>query len=73
MIWKRREKLEERGVPAWEEEHICHVVYRNGREHMEMHFEPAGMPNGKAGDIAREYFRDVMEQAEEAEVEGRRS
>ena len=66
------EALKKEEFQPWEEEHICHVVYRNGREHMEMHFEPAGMPYGKAGDIAREYFRDVMEQAEEAEVEGKK-
>ncbi len=37
-------------------EHICHVVYRKEREHLEMHFEIAGIPFGEAGERVREYI-----------------
>lgn len=43
---------ERRGI-----EHICHVVYRKKREHLEMHFEIAGIPFGEAGERVREYIR----------------
>ena len=62
--------LEENGFRPWEEEHICHVVYRNETEHLEMHFEPAGVPYGKAGEICREYFRDIYEQSQLTDYEG---
>ena len=35
-----------------------------------MHFEPAGVPYGKPGELVREYMKDVMEQAREIQVEG---
>ena len=62
--------LEDNGFRPWEEEHICHVVYRNETEHLEMHFEPAGVPYGKAGEICREYFRDIYEQSQIIDYEG---
>ncbi len=40
-------------------EHICHVVYRKKREHLEMHFEIAGIPYGDAGARVREYIQDA--------------
>lgn len=39
--------------------HICHDVYRRNREHIEVHFEVAGIPFGKPGELVREYFRDL--------------
>ena len=35
--------LEQEGFVPWDEEHICHVVYRRLPTHYEMHFEPAGV------------------------------
>lgn len=64
------EILKGEGFIPWEEEHICHVVYRRDKIHLEMHFEPAGVPYGKPGELVREYMKDVMEQAREIEVEG---
>ena len=61
--------LEEAGFVPWEEEHICHVVYRRPPAHYEMHFEPAGIPYGKAGVLARNYLKDVMEQSHEEKIE----
>lgn len=67
---KAGEILKAEGFVPWEEEHICHVVYRKDNIHLEMHFEPAGIPYGKPGELVREYMKDVMEQAQEIQVEG---
>ena len=64
------EILKAEGFTPWEEEHICHVVYRKENIHLEMHFEPAGVPYGKPGELVREYMKDVMEKAREIQVEG---
>ena len=61
--------LEQAGFVPWEEEHICHVVYRRPPEHYEMHFEPAGVPYGRAGVLVRDALRDVMEEARDVEYE----
>ncbi len=44
-------------------EHVCHVVYRRKREHLEMHFEIAGIPFGEAGERVREYIRGAERRA----------
>ena len=64
------EILKSEGFTPWEEEHICHVVYRKDNIHLEMHFEPAGVPYGRPGDLVREYMKDIMEKAQEIEIEG---
>ena len=60
-VKKATEVLKQKGFKPWEEEHICHIVFRKDKIHLEMHFEPAGVPNGKAGDIIREYISDMIE------------
>lgn len=55
--------LERDGFIPWEEQHICHIVYRKDMTHLEMHFEPAGIPYGLAGERVRDYLSDVMEQS----------
>ncbi len=62
--------LKAHGFVPWEQEHICHVVYRKDSSHLEMHFEPAGIPYGKAGERIREYLENIMDQAREIQVEG---
>lgn len=56
----QREAVEEMlaadGYQRWASEHICHVVYRKNREHLEMHFEIPGIPYGEAGERVREYI-----------------
>ena len=61
--------LEQEGFLPWEEEHICHVVYRKDMIHLEMHFEPSGMPYGRAGQLMRGYLSDIMECANEVVYE----
>lgn len=56
--------LEEHGLKPWDEEHISHIVYRGFRMHYEMHFNLAGTPHGAAGDLVREYTKDIFEKAE---------
>lgn len=60
-IPKATEVLKQRGFKPWEEDHICHIVFRKERIHLEMHFDPAGVPNGKAGENVREFVSDMIE------------
>ncbi|MDO4413588.1 MAG: nucleotidyltransferase family protein [Erysipelotrichaceae bacterium] len=64
MLEKAGKVLESNGLKPWEEEHISHIVYRKKGMHLEMHFNVAGMPEGKAGELVREYLSDVFEKAE---------
>lgn len=57
--------LEREGLAPWNGKHICHIVYTKERAHLELHFEPNGIPHGRAGELVREYLEDVMEKAEE--------
>ncbi len=55
--------LKENGYASWDKNHICHEVYRKDESHLEMHFEPAGIPYGHTGDLVRKYLEDTIEQA----------
>lgn len=48
-------------------DHICHVVLKKPGAHLEMHFEIAGIPYGKPGELVREYMADVLTHAKTAE------
>lgn len=54
----------------WNENHNCHIVYRRDNTHLEMHFEPAGIPEGEAGEVVRELLADVFEKSRVTEVAG---
>lgn len=56
-----KEILIKNGYTVSHEEHICHIVFTKPRSHLEMHFEIAGIPYGKTGDIIREYMSDAIE------------
>ena len=60
-VKRASEVLKQKGFTSWDEDHICHIVFTKGKIHLEMHFEPAGIPNGKAGKIAREYLSDIVD------------
>lgn len=51
------------GFEAGELDHICHVVLKKKPMHMEMHHTPAGVPDGKAGEIIRGYLADLRERS----------
>ena len=55
--------LESNGLKPWNEEHIAHIVYRKDGMHLEMHFNVAGLPEGKAGETVREYLADIFQQS----------
>lgn len=64
------EVLKLEGFSPWGVNHICHIVYTREDAHLEMHFEPAGVPEGKAGEIVRELLADVFEESRMTEVTG---
>lgn len=49
------------------DEHICHRVFKKKNEHLEMHFEVAGIPYGKAGEFFRNYLLNATQKYEENE------
>lgn len=55
------EVCREAGFEASGLDHICHVILRKGRVHMEMHRLPAGVPDGKVGQIVKEYLSTLGE------------
>lgn len=54
----------EAGFEASGLDHICHVILRKGRVHMEMHRIPAGVPDGEVGQIVKDYLSNLQEDAE---------
>lgn len=55
------------GFTPWDEKHICHIVFRKERQHLEMHFDVAGIPHGHAGEIIKSYLTDTIDTAELSE------
>lgn len=56
------EVLESQGLKRWKQEHDAHIVYRGeGKMHLEMHYNVAGIPEGKPGEIIRDYLKDIFE------------
>ena len=53
-------KLMEAGYTRSHEDHICHQVFKKERAHLEMHHEPAGIPNGTAGEILRGVLAETL-------------
>ena len=68
-IGKATEILKAEGLVPWDTEHICHIVFRKEKMHFEMHFEPAGMPEGKAGELIRNYLEDIFDRTELIQTE----
>jgi len=54
--------LEDDGFKNWDTPHICHVVFRKEHQDLEMHFEIAGIPHGKAGELVREYMKGALDE-----------
>lgn len=69
-VEKVDELLKAEGFTPWDANHICHIVYTRDDAHLEMHFEPAGVPEGKAGEVIRELLSDVFEESRMTEVAG---
>lgn len=62
------ETLRKNRFQPWNENHICHTVYRKPGMHLELHWEPAGMPEGVPGKLVRSYMDDVFDTAVEVDV-----
>lgn len=56
--------LEKHGLTPWDEEHIAHIVFRKPGMHYELHYNVAGIPEGRMGDVVREYMIEVFEQSQ---------
>lgn len=52
------------GYISSQEGHVCHVVFKKPGAHLEMHFEPAGIPNGESGDDIRAFLSDTLQSGE---------
>ncbi len=52
--------------------HHAHRAFHRGKEVLEMHWEPNGIPEGKKGDICREYLSDIIETATPYETQNER-
>lgn len=62
-VERATEVLKQKGFKPWEQNHICHIVFRKDDIHLEMHFEPAGIPNGYEGNKIREYISDMIDKS----------
>lgn len=66
---KQKEEIAERlmakGFTRSHEEHICHQVFKKTGSHLEMHHEPAGIPNGAAGAVLRERLAEAWKRGQE--------
>ncbi len=56
------EKLKQQGYTHSCEEDDYHQILIQGKDRMELHFEVAGIPEGKAGEEVRSYLADVIPQ-----------
>lgn len=68
-IPRATEILKNAGFTPWKETHICHIVFTKKNEHLEMHFDPAGIPNGKQGETIRGYVSDAIDGANYVQTE----
>ncbi|MBR2043696.1 MAG: nucleotidyltransferase family protein [Clostridia bacterium] len=59
-----KEYLKANGYVASLEDHICHIVFNKPKEHLEMHFEIAGIPDGAIGDKVRLFMQGVLNEPE---------
>ena len=63
------EYLKSQGFAPWREKHVCHIVFTRDAIHLELHFAPAGVPYGKAGELVRGYLADILATASTVETD----
>ncbi len=61
--------LKKHGFKQTKDFHDCHLVYTYGDCRYEMHFEPAGIPEGSAGDLIRKLLSDTVDNAHSVKTE----
>lgn len=64
------ELLSKNGYQNCNKYHVCHVAFKKGNAHLEMHFEIAGIPYGKAGETVRKFMTDAVKHSVTAEFDG---
>lgn len=62
--------LKDAGYAPWDTDHVCHVVFRKGKAHLEMHFEIAGIPYGEPGNRIRERMKDAARRGHNVKAAG---
>lgn len=68
-VERASEVLIQHGYKPWDQEHICHIVFRKEGRHLELHFEPAGVPEGEAGNRVRRALEDIFDTAHKVSVD----
>ena len=66
---KANEVLKQNGYAASDKSHDVHDIYLGKICRCEMHFQPSGIPHGKAGVKVRKYLADINEKAETVQTE----
>lgn len=66
---KAQEVLEKNGYKSTGKNHDVHDVYMGKICRCEMHFQPSGIPEGKAGVKVRKYLRNLLEDTREIQTE----
>lgn len=66
---KANEVLRQNGYSPCEKSHDVHDVYIGKVCRCEMHFQPSGIPQGKAGVKVRKYLADILARSEEVQTE----
>lgn len=64
------ELLSKNGYKNWNKDHICHVVFKKGDAHLEMHFEIAGIPYGQAGKTIKKFMTEAVKCSVTSEFDG---
>lgn len=54
------ELLNENGYDKQNSEHNYHVSFKKGNTDFEMHFEIPGIPQGKSGEIVKDFIKDML-------------
>lgn len=60
--------LTEKGFRRSDRGHFYHIVYEYNDCRYEMHFEPAGIPDGRVGAVVQGYLADILDCAREQET-----
>lgn len=60
--------LTEKGFKRSDRGHFYHIVYEHNSCRYEMHFEPAGVPDGKVGAVVQGYLADILDCTHEQET-----
>ena len=66
---KATETLKNSNFIAAEKGNDVHDIFLGKNCRCEMHFQPSGIPQGKAGVKVRKYLSDILEQSKDAETE----